>query len=150
MLPFLGGLLGGIGSAGLGALGAGGQLLGTGLATVAAPVASGIGAIGQGLGTLAGFKPPGAEFVGPPEKFGLSPFLKSVGQAGLDSTIASTISNATTPQQRISPQISAAPNMNYGTSQFAPSNQNQIGRFKPSKDYSRINQEMYSQYGSIY
>tara|TARA_R100000353_G_scaffold35504_4_gene28243 strand:+ start:681 stop:1127 length:447 start_codon:yes stop_codon:yes gene_type:complete len=146
MLPLLGGILGGIGKAGLTTLGTAGQVLGTGLATVAQPIASGIGYVGQGIGSLAGYKPQGAEFVGPPEKFSLSPLMKSVGQAGLDATIASTISNATQPKQMMSPQILPMPNLDYGTSRFAPRN---VGRFKPQINQS-INEAMLRKYGNIY
>ena len=73
-----------VGQAGLNTLGTAGNVVGTGLATVAKPVAESIGFIGKDLiGPSLGYAKQGAEFVGPPDKFSLEPALSTATDAGV-------------------------------------------------------------------
>ena len=149
MLPFIAPLLSGIGaaaagigSAGLAGLGAAGNVLGTGLATVAKPVAEGIGFIGKDLiAPSLGYAKQGAEFVGPPEKFSLAPALSTATEAG----VSYGVSKAMAPK----PQGGYAPPPVSYQPQFGDPGPSKYASELSPEAYKRVSRRLQNQYGGF-
>ena len=128
-----------VGQAGLNTLGTAGNALGTTMATVAQPVAQGIGYVGKNvIGPSLGYAKQGAEFVGPPEKFSLNPALSKLGEDG----VSYGVSNAMAPK----PQVHAMPSLQADISDPGPSRY--ASELSPEA-YRRVSRRLQNQYGGF-